>query len=235
MASRRGAFRGRCDVDLGSDQEDCETIKPQVTTAELTLELAAAHRVALLGGLAVLAHGHDRPTYDADLWLDPALEIGAWVDAVGALLARHPELRIVGIGSWSAVSINDLGEVILRDRVIRIMGANQPLDIFREPNALSVTEFDAAWKRATPLDDGTRVPDVVDLLMTKQETGGDKRYAGHRLSRGQSSAHLSGDPADGFGCKSPRDAGSLPHTAGRRGGIDACRPGNSRAWLAVPP
>jgi hypothetical protein len=27
----------------------------------------------MLGGLAVISHGHARPTYDADIWLDPDL------------------------------------------------------------------------------------------------------------------------------------------------------------------
>jgi hypothetical protein len=146
-------------------------MEDQVTTARLTRELAARHRVVLLGGLAVLSLGHDRPTYDADLWLDPELEVGIWVDAIHSLLATSGNLRIVAIGSWTTVAITELRDVIERDRVIRIMGANQPLDIFREPNELPMSEFDAVWERATPLDDGTRVPDVVDLLMTKQDTG----------------------------------------------------------------
>jgi hypothetical protein len=37
-----------------------------------------------------------------------------------------------------------------------------------------MSEFDDVWSRATPLDDGTRVPDVIDLLNTKQDTGRDK-------------------------------------------------------------
>ena len=54
------------------------------------------------------------------------------------------------------------------------MGASQPLDIFRDPNELEMSEFDEVWDRATALDDGTRVPDVIDLLVTKQATGRDK-------------------------------------------------------------
>ena len=54
------------------------------------------------------------------------------------------------------------------------MGASQPLDIFRDPNELEISEFDEVWNRATQLDDGTRVPDAIDLLVTKQATGRDK-------------------------------------------------------------
>jgi hypothetical protein len=44
------------------------------------------------------------------------------------------------------------------------------LDIFREPNELPIEEFDAAWARAQPLKNGARLPDEIDLLMTKQLT-----------------------------------------------------------------
>lgn len=54
------------------------------------------------------------------------------------------------------------------------MGLDRPLDIFRDPNELEISEFDDVWNRATPLDDGTRLPDVIDLLVTKQATGRDK-------------------------------------------------------------
>jgi hypothetical protein len=62
----------------------------------------------------------------------------------------------------------------VRDKVVRVTGLNQPLDIFREPNQLEVDNFDEVWARAKPLDDGTRLPDVIDLLVTKQLTGRDK-------------------------------------------------------------
>lgn len=142
-----------------------------VTTAELTRQLAVNHRVVVLGGLAVIAHGHPRPTYDADAWLDPRLDPHPWAEAILTMLAPHPSLRALTIGRWKTIIAEDLAEVILRDGVIRIMGANQPLDIFRDPNELEMTEFDDVWARALPLEDGTRIPDVVDLLVTKQHTG----------------------------------------------------------------
>ncbi|MDD5198654.1 MAG: hypothetical protein PHC88_02540, partial [Terrimicrobiaceae bacterium] len=61
--------------------------------------------------------------------------------------------------------------VIERDGIIRLMGLDQPLDIFRRPNELDIASFDEVWERATPLDDGTRLPDAIDLLVTKQLTG----------------------------------------------------------------
>ncbi len=142
-----------------------------VTTAELTRQLASHHRVVVLGGLAVIAHGHPRPTYDADAWLDPKLDPDPWAEAVLTMMAPHPSLRALTIGRWKTIAAEDLANVIQRDGVIRIMGANQPLDIFRDPNELEMEEFDGVWARALPLEDGTRIPDVIDLLVTKQITG----------------------------------------------------------------
>ena len=145
-----------------------------IATAELTKRLADRHRVLMLGGLAVISHGHSRPTYDADIWLDPALSCEDWANAVIDALSVYPDLHFVAIGNWSEIPPALLNELILRDGVVRVMGASQPLDIFRDPNELEISEFDDVWNRATALDDGTRVPDVIDLLVTKQATGRDK-------------------------------------------------------------
>lgn len=142
-----------------------------LTTAELTRRLAGVHRVLVLGGLAVISHGHTRPTYDADAWLDPTLPPQAWADAVLRILTPHPQLGIVSIGDWQPISSAGLAAVVERDGVIRVTGSNQPLDIFRVPNEFEATDFDTVWERASPLDDGTRVPDTIDLLVTKQDTG----------------------------------------------------------------
>lgn len=144
------------------------------TTAELTSLLAEKYRVIMLGGLAVVSHGHSRPTYDADAWLDPTLPIESWSQAVNDLVSLDVRLRILSIGNWETVEPARLSEIIARDGVIRIMGANQPLDIFRDPNELDMEEFDTVWARAISFADGTRIPDVVDLLVTKQSTGRDK-------------------------------------------------------------
>ena len=149
-------------------------MEPTLTTESVTHELAAAHRVVLLGGLAVISHGLERMTYDADVWLDPMLDSDQWSAAVGTVLAAHPRLQVVEIGTWNPIGIQQLPAVIERDGVIRIMGAVHPLDLFRRPNELEVDEFNEVWDRAKPLDDGTRLPDLIDLLVTKQRTGRQK-------------------------------------------------------------
>ena len=141
-----------------------------ISTAELTRQLASAQRVLVLGGLAVVAHGHSRPTYDADVWLDPTLSVEKWSDVLLKLIDQ-PFLSIISIGNWHPISAKDLPRLAEEDGVVRIMGANQPLDVFRKPNELPMEEFDRVWDFGIPLDDGTRIPDVIDLLVTKQDTG----------------------------------------------------------------
>jgi hypothetical protein len=146
----------------------------QVTTARLTAELAKEHRILMLGGLAVISHGHSRPTFDGDIWLDPTLPLDQWSAAIFTLKTQFPKLRFLAIGSWQVIQESRFNEVIERDGVFRMMGASQPLDIFRAPNELPIEEFEEVWSRATSLDDGTRLPDVIDLLVSKQDTGRDK-------------------------------------------------------------
>ena len=145
-----------------------------ITAARLIEKLASKNRVVLLGGLAVVSHGHSRPTFDADVWLDPALDPASWAKVILELKKGVPALRCLAIAVWNEIHDAELAEIIGRDGVIRLMGASQPLDIFRKPNELPIQEFESAWVRAKPLQDGTRLPDEIDLLMTKQLTGRDK-------------------------------------------------------------
>jgi hypothetical protein len=126
--------------------------------------------VLTLGGYAVIYHGQSRPTYDADVWLDPMLPLGEWCDELRELAVANA-LRFVAIGSWQEVPPGELEAAVEEDGVIRLMGANQPLDIFRRPNELDPASFDEVWGRAAQMEDGTRLPDAVDLLVTKQLTG----------------------------------------------------------------
>jgi len=144
-------------------------------TADGLIEvLSDRFRVVTLGGVAVISHGLNRNTYDADIWLDPAGTIADWVSRVGPVIFSYPSARPVRIGTWSPFGEEDFAMVIDEDKVIRVIGLDRPLDIFRDPNELEISEFDDVWNRATALDNGTRVPDAIDLLVTKQATGRDK-------------------------------------------------------------
>ena len=144
---------------------------PQQLAADLVCRLAARHRVVTLGGIAVITHGLSRNTHDLDVWLDPMESPGRWCSAVSSAVAESPGLGIVDIGSFSPVGKEEFSEIIEHDGVIRISGLDRPLDIFRRPNEMEISGFEEVWNRATPQTDGTRLPDVVDLLVTKQDTG----------------------------------------------------------------
>ena len=143
------------------------------TTAELITRLAEDQRVLGLCGYAVISHGHSRPTFDADIWLDPTLSVEGWCAAIRRLI-EPTGLCVVEIGTWREIEIAKLAEVIERDGVVRLMGADQPLDIFRRTKELDASSFNEVWERATPLEDGTRLPDTIHLLVTQQHTGRDK-------------------------------------------------------------
>lgn len=146
-------------------------MKPPVT--ELLKSLARDSRILLLGGLAVIAHGLERATKDADAWLEPLKDVGAWANRVARLLRDFPACELQRLGTWDFFPDHLLPDVIEQDRVVRIVGADRPLDLFRQPHMLTCEDFDLVWEAATPLDHGIRLPDEVDLLLTKEETGRD--------------------------------------------------------------
>ncbi len=93
---------------------------------------------------------------------------------VWPLVHRNDQFGPVSIDTREPIHFTDFEEVIDRDGVIRINSLDRPLDIFRAPNELLMEEFEEVWSRATPLGDGTRLPDVIAQLITKQDTGRDK-------------------------------------------------------------
>ncbi len=146
-------------------------MRKKQTADEIVRQLASRHRVVTLGGVAVISHGLSRNTHDLDVWLEPMESSDLWCSALLAVLQNSPELGVLDIGSFSPVKEMEVPNIIGHDGVVRISGLDRPLDIFRRPNDTEISEFENIWGRATPQDDGTRLPDVVDLLLTKQDTG----------------------------------------------------------------
>lgn len=144
---------------------------------EVIRRVAGEFRVLTLGGVAVIATGLSRNTFDADVWVDPFGSPEEWSSRLAPALYDIGSGQPVAIGSWEKIPRDQLAEVIGRDGVIRLGGLERPLDIFRAPNQLPMEDFDEIWERARPMDDGTRLPDPIDLLVSKQETGRDKDRA----------------------------------------------------------
>ena len=58
--------------------------------------------------------------------------------------------------------------------MVRILGLDCPLDVFRKPNEFPPDCFDEVFDRGTINSDGTHLPDPLDWIITKLNTGRDK-------------------------------------------------------------
>jgi len=125
----------------------------------------------VIGGLAVIAHGRDRHTKDADLWLEPMASTSTWVEELESVLADFPEATFHRIPRWTEVRGLDIAEAVDEIGMIRIHGLGQPVDIFRKPNELEADAFDDIASRCHTNADGTLLIHPLDLIITKFFTG----------------------------------------------------------------
>jgi len=140
-------------------------------TDQFIRTLTSRHRVIVLGGLAVIAHGFNRPTKDADVWLEPMSSPEDWAAALNHVCGVIPGVSIHSLPGWQKVAAEDLARVINDTGIVRILGLDCPLDIFRRPNEFTEEAFDEVYDRATANNDGTRLPHPLDLIVTKLDTG----------------------------------------------------------------
>ena len=136
--------------------------------------LTRSHRVVVLGGLAVIAHGFSRSTYDGDIWLDPLATSREWASFLEKACADFGGLTIHRLPGWIQVSGDDVIDAVDETNMVRVQGLDCPLDIFRKPNEIEVSDFDAVCRRAKLRGDGTLLPDPLDLIQSKMDTGRDK-------------------------------------------------------------
>ena len=136
--------------------------------------LSGRHRVLVLGGLAVIAHGRDRHTADVDIWLEPLASADEWSMAVLDACAAFPTATIHKLPGWQEIPAREVARAIEEIGMIRVMGLGCPLDIFRRPNEFEEDGFDEVFHRATRNKDGTYLPDPLDLLQSKLDTNREK-------------------------------------------------------------
>jgi len=117
--------------------------------------LASVHRVVVIGGLAVIAHGRNRSTKDADIWLEPFTSAEEWSENVILFCEQFQDLTLHGLPGWKLLNRQSIAEFVEQTGMIRINGLNYPLDIFRRPNEFEADDFDAVCKRATRTEDYT--------------------------------------------------------------------------------
>lgn len=133
---------------------------------------AAGVRFVVVGGFAVVAHGHVRVTVDADLVVD--LEPPHAADAVDALLS-------IGLRPRLPVPAEDFADAVIRatwirDRGLQVFTFNDPANPLRQVDvfARSPIPWDELWTDAVPVDSGNgviRVASIEHLVRMKQDSG----------------------------------------------------------------
>ena len=136
-------------------------------------ELASRHRVILLGGMAVIAHGFSRQTRDFDIWLEPFASPREWAMKLLATTRFFPEARFWSLEQQRRLAEDELDAEIEKSGVLRIQGFALPVDVFRRPNELEPGDFDRVWGASRKMDDKVALPTEIDLYVTKSNTGRD--------------------------------------------------------------
>ena len=90
---------------------------------EFIAALTERYDVIVIGGLAVIAHGFNRPTKDADVWLDPMESASAWAEVVERICGKFANLSIHTLPGWREISGPEISEAALRnpDAAVREM------------------------------------------------------------------------------------------------------------------
>lgn len=144
------------------------------TTDIFIRRLTARHRVVVLGGLAVIAHGLSRSTYDGDIWLEPMASSDEWSAALERMCQESGNLTLHRLPGWTRVEGGALAEAVEETGMVRVSGLDCPLDVFRSPNEFDAGDFDEVCSHAVPRADGTLLPHPADLIRSKMDTGRDK-------------------------------------------------------------
>lgn len=147
-------------------------MEPPLAADQFIHALSERCRVILIGGMAIISHGLSRRTKDVDIWLDPMTSSQQWAEVMLSVAAQFPAARF-----WSLADRRDLSpEEIAADAdafgVLRVSGFDRDIDVFRRPNELGVESFEDVWLRSVRvLEGGVRLPDPLDLHISKADTG----------------------------------------------------------------
>lgn len=141
----------------------------EATIAALNL---AEARYVVVGGLAVVLHGHVRVTVDLDLIVD--LDPTEARKAVEALLG----LGLVPSAPVDALDFADPSarEGWVREKNMRVFSMQDPNDVFRRVDLFveEPMDFEGLWARSTvvPLQTtNARIASIPDLLELKRQAG----------------------------------------------------------------
>ena len=136
----------------------------------LVRTLCKNNRVILLGGIAMLSHGFARFTRDVDIWLDPTAGIESWTKSLSSVASCFRKLKFVSARTKEEVNVSEIENLVEAEEMIRITGLDMDVVVFFRPNNLRVEDFDSVWERSSEKEKGLRVPDEIDLGLTKLGT-----------------------------------------------------------------
>ena len=105
-------------------------------------ELAARHRVILLGGMAMIAHGLTRQTKDFDIWLEPFSGAQEWAAMLLATTRIFAEAKLWSLAQRRELADEELAMEAEDSGVVRINGFALPVDVFRRPNEFEPEDFE---------------------------------------------------------------------------------------------
>ena len=133
--------------------------------------LSERFRVLLLGGAALIFYGRERPTFDADIWLEPMEDAQIWARELTAALRAYEESYFWDLAARRKTGGEEIADLAETFGVVRIGGLSENLDVFRRPNNFAEVEFDVVWNASKPfVGERLRVLHEVDLLASKMET-----------------------------------------------------------------
>lgn len=133
--------------------------------------LAKRHRVLLLGGMAVIAHGLSRKTKDVDVWLEPMQSPEVWASSLSGVAGAFPTARFWSLARHRNLSAQELAADAAEFGVVRVAGFDRDIDVFRKPNEFKLEEFEPVWANSKLMEDATHLTNAIDLLVTKANTG----------------------------------------------------------------
>jgi hypothetical protein len=97
-----------------------------------------------------------------------------WARVIEAVCQTLPGTTIHRLPGWLEVTGPEAAAAVDETGMVRILGLKCPLDIFRRPNEFTEHVFEEVASRASRSADGTLLPDPLDLIQSKFNTGRDK-------------------------------------------------------------
>lgn len=151
-------------IDLASSESD------------FLRQLAAAHRVLLLGRAATAAHGGPFIVQDYEVWLEPMENETSWAQSLHHLVHGFLHLSLCAPPALTPLSSQAAAVAVSAGGPLGVTGFSVPILIHRQANEFRVDEFDRVWTDASPLSGDLRLPSLMDTFLNKINTRRHRDY-----------------------------------------------------------